>query len=351
MAKHSWKEHFSRQEETAALQPCTDDEQLPRYSESKNQENVYGTMGQSPSNVEKSKVNQRTEAEKWEVDIVEKWNSETEAEKEKRRRLYSGLQNRLNTASNESLEKLLKSDLIELLDTVREDALTPRGPNLAEELDIARGKSFTTPSIKAQNMPFEKLSKLGLMELLRVARATPYYRIPKSVFMKVPNSDLVNLLREARSEDLKKYRVADYKDRVSRHVEKEKSDKVEGQVKAMKTDFVEGRCVGSGNVTPESDIATGSCTDSSSTADSTTQVDNKNEPLRQATIQARLETDTAIEKTRDLHHLLIRLETDMEQQKKTFGIQDFDNVRVKAVEVGRDLDDSILRVREMISLL
>ncbi|OBT73640.1 hypothetical protein VF21_07354 [Pseudogymnoascus sp. 05NY08] len=630
MAKRNWKACFRRQQETSALlqQPCTDGEQPPRYSESQDQENDYGTIDQPRSSMEKSKVDQRTEAEKskvdqsteaekskfdqrneaekWEVDIIKKWNSETEAEKKKRRRLYSGLQYRLRTASNESLEKLIKSDLIELLDTVREDALTPPGPNLAEELDIARGKSFTTPSIKAQNMPFEKLSKLGLVELLRVARVTPYYRIPKSVFMKVPNSDLVDLLREARSEDLKKYKVAASKDQVSRHVEKEKShkvheaklqednqvckpkdmsprlpsktsktepeskgpketpdktklesddqlDKVKGQVKTTTTDFIKGRaktkkgkmgqhietnksgiydtkesflaacaigdkerlnlrllhqassetdeyleklrksdlvelldmarddvfkpydpphleglldmargesfkkfpipplelpqcvplsmsieelsqlnqvellctaqitpyekipksefmrlsnldlvslfrearkeyrkrynrpdrdqstgpkerekpreepeeaelqkkdqlykmgkCVGCGNITPESDIDTCSSTDSTNAADNSSLVDNKDEPLRQARIQARLETDTAIEKTRDLHQLLIRLETEMEQRNKTFEIQDFDDVKAKAVEVGRDLDDSILRVQEIISLL
>ncbi|OBT40157.1 hypothetical protein VE00_09805 [Pseudogymnoascus sp. WSF 3629] len=560
MAKRSWKAYFRRQEETSAplQQPCTDDEQLPRYSESKNQENVYGTMDQSSSNVEKSKVDQRTEAEKWEVDqrteaekwevdIIEKWNSETEAEKEKKRRVYSDLKHRLSSASNESLEKPIKSDLIELLDTVREDALTPPGPNFAEELDIARGKSFTTPSVTAQNMPFEKLSKLGLVELLRVARATPYYRIPKSVFMKVPNSDLVDLLREARSEKLKRYKVADSRDQVSRYVEKEKShkvheaklqeddqvckpkdmspglpsktsktelelkgfkgmpdkielesddrlDKVKGQVKTTMTDFVEGRAktekgkmdlntktkrsgiydtkesflaacaleekgrlnlrlllqascetdeyleklrksdlvelldiarddvfkpynpphleglldIARGEsfkrfpipplelpqciplsmpieelsqldqvellriarITPyqkipksefmrlsnldlqptrpkerekpreEPDEAKlqkkdqlykmGNSTDSSYVTESSAQVDNKNEPLRQARIQARRKTDTAIEKTRELHYLLIRLETEMEQRNKTFEIQDFDDVKAKA---------------------
>ncbi|OBT98067.1 hypothetical protein VE01_03726 [Pseudogymnoascus verrucosus] len=619
MAKRNWRAYFRRQEETAALleQPYTDDEQLPRYSEIQNQENAYGTMDQSPSNVEKSKadqrteaetweVDERTEAEKWEVDIIEKWNSETEAEKKESRRLYRGAKNRLSSASNESLEKLMKSDLIELLDIVREEALEPPRPSLAEELDIVRGKSFTTPSVKAQNMPFEKLSKLGLMELLRVARATPFYRIPKSVFVKVPNSDLVDLLREARKEDLKKYKVADSRDQVSRHVEREKAnnvheaklqeddqvckpedtfhklpsqtsktelelkglkempgkielesddwlDKVEGQVETTTTNFVEGgaktkkgtmdqhtkteksgiydtkesfldtralkdkvrlninlvyqarcetdenleklkksdlveivdiarddvfkpyeppnleklldiarresfmrlpvppielsqcvplsmpieelsqldqtellriarimpyqkipksefmrlsnidlvclfreaqkehdkrysqpdgeqptrskeqkmpheepdeaklqkddqlykmgKCVGCGNITPESDSDTCSSTDSDSTTKRNTQVDNKNEPLRKARINARRKTETAIEKTRELHHLLVRLETEMEQRNKTFEIKDFDGVKVKAVEVGRDLDDSILRMEEMLALL
>lgn len=214
MAKHSWKAYFRRQEETAAplQQPCTDDEQLPKYSESQNQE--------------KSKVNQRTEAEKWEVDIIKKWNSETEAEKEKRRRLYSGLVNRLYLESNESLEKFIKSDLVELLDIAREQALTPPGPNLAEQLDKARGKSLTTPSIKAQNMPFENLSKLDLVGLLRVARVTPYYRLPKSEFMRVPNSDLVDLLREADDESLKRFMALNYREKVSRHAEREESHKV-----------------------------------------------------------------------------------------------------------------------------
>ncbi|OBT57280.1 hypothetical protein VE04_02337 [Pseudogymnoascus sp. 24MN13] len=619
MTKRNWRAYFRRQEETAALleQPHTDDEQLPRYSEIQNQENAYGTMDQSPSTVEKSKVDQgtnqenvygtmdqspsdveklkfdqrtdqenvygtidqsssdvekskfdqRTDAKKWEVDIIEKWNSETEAEKKKARRLYSGLLCRLNMESNESLEKLLKSDLIEILDIAREEASTPLRPNIAAQLDIARGKSFTTPSIK-ENMSFEKLSKLGHAELLRVARVTPYHRVPKPVFMKVPNSDLVDLLREARSEDLRKYEVVASRDRMSRHVEKEKSnnvheaklqeddqvckpedmfhklpsqtsktelelkglkempdkielesddwlDKVEGQVETTTTDFVEGgaktkkgtmdqhtkteksgiyttkesffaacalqdknrlnidlldqascetdeyleklrksdlvelvdiardevfspyeppnleglldmargesferfpipplelpqcvplnlvslfreaqnehdkrysetdgeqptqpkeqempreepdeaklqkddqlykmgKCVGCGNITPESDIDTCSSTGSTNAAESSTLVDNKNEPLRQARIQARRKTETAIEKTRELHHLLVRLETEMEQRNKTFEIQDFDDVKAKAVEVGRDLDDSILRMEEMLALL
>ena len=307
MVKHSWKAYFRRQEETAAplQQPCTDGGQLPRYSESQNQE--------------KSKVNQRTEAEKWEVDIIKKWNSETEAEKEKRRRLYSGLLNRLNLESNESLEKFMKSDLVELLDIAREEALTPPGTNLAEQLDKARGKSLTTPSIKAQNMPLEKLSQLDLVELLRVARVTPYYRLPKPEFMRVPNSDLVDLIREARNEFVKRYRGPNYRELVSRHVEEEKShkvhearprmdnqvwkpkdmpptqpsktelelkglkemldkmklesdnrlNKVEGQLKTMKTDSVEGRCVGSGHVAGESDIATGSCANAANSSGGT----------------------------------------------------------------------------------
>ncbi|KFZ01386.1 hypothetical protein V500_00796 [Pseudogymnoascus sp. VKM F-4518 (FW-2643)] len=391
MAKHSWRAYFRRQEETAVLaqQLRTTDEQLPKYSETQNQEKDDKTTNQFPSIAEKlnvdqqteakkSKVDQRTEAEKWEVDIIKKWNSETEAEKEKRQRLYSGL-----------------SDLVELLDIAREQALTPPGPNLAEQLDKARGKSFTTPSIKAQNMPIENLSKLDLVGLLRVARVTSYYRLPKSEFMRVPNSDLVGLLREADGESLKRYRVPDYRKRVSRHVEEEKShkvheagsqmdnrvckpedisptqpsetelelkglkemldkmklesgnrlDKVEGQLKTMKTDLVEGRCIGSGNVAAQSDIATGSCTDSTNAADSSSQIEHEVEH-RQAKDKAILETSDLSVKSHELYSLSNQLKSYIELNK-TFGIQDFDNLTMKAAGVGRDLDGLISRVREV----
>ncbi|OBT62852.1 hypothetical protein VE03_07582 [Pseudogymnoascus sp. 23342-1-I1] len=401
MAKNSRKTCFKRQERTEApaQQLHADGEQLPGYSESQNQEQGYKSTDQSTSNSEKLKVDQGTEAEKWEAEIIEKWNSETKAEKEERRRLYgyNRLLHRLYVEPNESLEKLMKPDLIELLDIVREKALTPPEANIAEQLDKARGKSFATSSIKAQNMPFEKIHTLDLVELLRIARVTPYYRLPKSEFMRVPNSDLVDLLREAKCEFLKRYMVSNHRSLVSRHVEGKKShsaheaklhednevrdmsptmpseselelkrlkdllektklgsdnrlDKVEEQLKTIKEGLVERGCVGGGNVATGSDISTGRFTDSSNAADSNGQIKKEDDPLNQARYQAILETCHAVEKTRELYRLVALLEVDTEQDKY-FRIQEFDDVKIKAAGICRGLDDLISRTREDFPLL
>lgn len=201
-------------------------------------------------------------------------------------------------------------------------------------------------------MPIKELSQLDQVELLRIAWITPYQKIPKSEFMRLSNLDLVSLFREAQKEYRKRYSRPD-REQPTRPKEREKPREEPDEAKSEKKDqlYKMGKCVGCGNITPESDIDTLSSTDSSYVTESSAQADNKTEPLRQARIQARRKSDTAIEKTRELHYLLTRLETEMEQRNKTFEIQDFDDVKAKAVEVGRDLDDSILRVQEMISLL
>ncbi|KAL5347189.1 hypothetical protein ACLOAV_007498 [Pseudogymnoascus australis] len=404
MVKHTWKAYFRRQEEeTAALlpQPCTDGEQLPRYSESQSQVNDHGTMDQSPNNMEKSKVDQGTEAEKWEVDIIEKWNSQTETEKKKSRKLYRDLLYQLTMESNESLEKFLKSDLIELLDIAREEALTPPEENVAKQLNKARGKSFAAPSIKTQNMPFENLSRMSLAELLRVARVTPYYMLPKPEFLRVPNSDLVDLLREALDEYYKRYRVPEYTNRISRHVEREKShttheaklqgnnqfwkpkdtsiappsqaelelkgikemldkmkvesdnrlDKVECQLKTIKAGLFEGRRVGYGEFAVGSDISTDSGTELTNATDSNSQNEKESGRLRLARrFQVVDDIRTTSSKVEELYFVFSLLQESV-KWNRTFGIEDYDDLKMTTVWLGRELDDLISRAQEKVKLL
>lgn len=114
----------------------------------------------------------------------------------------------------------------------------------------------------------------------------------------------------------------------------------------MKTDLVEGRCIGSGNVAAESDIATGSCKDSTNAADSSSQIEHEDEPLRQAKEQAIQEIIAVILKSHEFYSLSSQLQAYIERNK-AFGIQDFDDLKMKAVGVGRDLDGLISRVREV----
>ncbi|KFY62626.1 hypothetical protein V496_04484 [Pseudogymnoascus sp. VKM F-4515 (FW-2607)] len=341
-------------------------------------------MDQSPNNMEKSKVGQGTEAEKWEVDIIEKWNSQTETEKKKSRKLYRDLLYQLTMESNESLEKLLRSDLIELLDIAREEALTPPEENVAEQLNKARGKSFAAPSIKTQNMPFENLSKMSLAELLRVARVTPYYMLPKPEFLRVPNSDLVDLLREALDEYYKRYREPEYTNRVSRHVEREKTHrtheaKLQGnnqvwkpkdtsiappsqaelELKGIKemldkmkveSDNRLDKVEGYGEFAVESDISTDSGTELTNATDSNSQNEKEGGRLRQARRQAVDDIRTTIKKLDKLYTVLALLEESV-IWNKTLGIQDYDDFKMKAVGLGRELDDLISRAQEEVSLL
>ncbi|KFY95857.1 hypothetical protein V498_03074 [Pseudogymnoascus sp. VKM F-4517 (FW-2822)] len=314
-------------------------------------------MDQSPNNMEKSKVGQGTEAEKWEVDIIEKWNSQTETEKKKSRKLYRDLLYQLTMESNESLEKLLRSDLIELL---------------------------AAPSIKTQNMPFENLSKMSLAELLRVARVTPYYMLPKPEFLRVPNSDLVDLLREALDEYYKRYREPEYTNRVSRHVEREKTHrtheaKLQGnnqvwkpkdtsiappsqaelELKGIKemldkmkveSDNRLDKVEGYGEFAVESDISTDSGTELTNATDSNSQNEKEGGRLRQARRQAVDDIRTTIKKLDKLYTVLALLEESV-IWNKTLGIQDYDDFKMKAVGLGRELDDLISRAQEEVSLL
>jgi hypothetical protein len=310
---------------------------------------------------------------------------------------------RLHIESNDSLEKLRKPDLVDFLDMVREEALTPRRLSLAEEFSIARGESpeFATLPTKAQNMSSEKLSELDLVELLRIARVTPYYRLPKSELMRVPNSDLVDLLREAHDEYMKRYRGPAYEERVSRYVKPEESpkilhehklqeanqvsksknttptppsetelelkrlketidklklecdnrlDDVEKQVATMKTALVERKCVGCWNVATENDVAVGSPAESVNKADSSSQIEEENDPIDQARDQAKREVSALIAKADELYNLLFQLYKNIKQDE-TLGALDFDFLKMKAAAVNRDHDDLISRVRKQISLL
>lgn len=155
MVKHSWKAYFRRQEETAVLAQrlCTTEEQLPRYSESENQEPDCKTTDQFLSNSEESKVNQKTESDKGNTRTekmnfdqkteFKKGNTKTEMRKvdqqaKIRKRavqnqldksekfwLNRKLLNRLDYETDEYLEELEKSDLVELLDIARDTALEP----------------------------------------------------------------------------------------------------------------------------------------------------------------------------------------------------------------------------------
>jgi hypothetical protein len=281
--------------------------------------------------------------------------------------------------------------------------LTPRRLSLAEEFSIARGESpeFATPSTKAQNMSSEKLSGLDLIELLRLARATPYYRLPKSELMRVPNSDLVDLLREAHDEYMKRYRGPAYEERVSRYVKPEESpkilhedklqeanqisksknttptppsetelelkglketidklklecdnrlDDVENQVATMKTDLVERKCVERGNVATENDIAAGSPTESANKADSSSQIENEDDPLNRAKDQAKQEVNSLIAKSNELYNFMFELYENIEQDED-FGVLDFDALKTKVAAANREHEDLISKVLREISLL
>jgi hypothetical protein len=201
MAKFKWKACFRRQGETTPLLQHTTKEQPPKYSEGQHQEQDYEAIGQFLSTAEKSKIDQQT--------TIEKWNSETEAEKEKNRSLYKNLIRHLIMQPDESLEKLMKSDLIELVDTARHEALKPFGPNLIEQLNIARGEPSQFPILptKVSTIPAEKVSQLDLIGLLYIARITPYYEIPKTELLRVHNAQLVGLFREALEEHLQRFRL------------------------------------------------------------------------------------------------------------------------------------------------
>ncbi|KFX89439.1 hypothetical protein V490_07040 [Pseudogymnoascus sp. VKM F-3557] len=397
MAKYSWKACFRRKEETVAHAPQVyeDSEQPPRYSESQNQEQRYKNTDQSPSNTkaEKLKIDQQTKAAKIKLD-----------EEFYRKECYNKqMMARLYRESNDSLEKLKKPDLVDFLDMVREEALTPSRLSLADEFSIARGESpeFATPSTKAQNMSSEKLSGLDLVEPLRLARVTPYYRLPKSELMRVPNSDLVDLLREAHVEYMKRYRGPAYEERISRYVKPEESpkmlhedklqeanqvskpknttptppsetelelkrlketidklklecynrlDDVEKQVATMKTALVERKCVECWNVATENDIAAGCPTESVNKADSNSQIEEENDPINQARDQAKREVSALIAKADELYNLLFQLYGNIKQDE-TLGALDFDFLKMKAAAVNRDHDDLISRVRKQISLL
>ena len=248
MVKHSWKAYFRRQEETAVLAQrlCTTEEQLPRYSESENQEPDCKTTDQFLSNSEESKVNQKTESDKGNT-RTEKMNFDQKTE-------------------------FKKSDLVELLDIARDTALEPyRPPKLAGLLDSARGESFKKfpiqrtelPQCVALSIPFEKLSQLGPTELLCIARITPYQKLPKLELMKLSKLDLVDLLREARKEFNKRYSKPDSSKQVTR--------RNEGQP--------------------------------ANTAHSSSQIENENDPLSQARGQTRREIGTTVAKSHELYKI------------------------------------------------
>lgn len=389
-----------------AQQLCATEEQLPTYLETQYEERDDKTTGRFPSNAEKSEelcIDQKTEAKGLKADQQTKPTEPKHKVEFENHRMLSDDDRRLLTQiemeTNESLEKNKKSDLVDLLDIAREEALTPPKLNLAERFARARGESSTMQFIEVQNMPVEKLSKLGLVELLRVARVTPYYRFPKSEFMRVSNSDLVDLLREAQKEYRKRYKVSNYRDMISRHDQKEESyreheattqedtrvskpkdispslpsatelelkglkemidkiklesnnrfDKVEGHLKTLETDLVEGRGEGCRSATTESDIATGSstgsCSESTNAADTSSQVEQEVDPVNQAREQTVQEMCAVVVKSFGIYSMLSQLKQ-YTAQDKTFGAQDFDDLTTQVIRVGQDLDNSTSRVRE-----
>ncbi|KFY05711.1 hypothetical protein V491_09052 [Pseudogymnoascus sp. VKM F-3775] len=378
MVKHSWKACFRRQE--VAQQLCASDEQLPTYSKTQNQEQDDKTMNQFFSHAEGSSAHRKTEAKKLKAkheNKTRKLRPETESEKYQKQCYRNGLLTRLNWESNESLEKNKKSNLVDLLDMAREEALTPPEPNLAERFAREQGESSTMRSIEAQNMPIEKLSKLDLVELLRIyfARHKKEYR--------------------------KRYDVPKYTDMISRHVQKEEShrahesktqegtrvskpedmspslpsaielelkelkemidkiklesnnrfDKFEWHLKTLEKDLVEGRREGCRSATTESDIATGSstgsCSESTNAAATSSQVEQEVDPVNQAREQTVQEMSAIVVKSFEVYAMLTQLKQ-YTAQNTIFGAQDFDDLTTKVIRVGRDLDNSTSRIREAI---
>ncbi|KFY35957.1 hypothetical protein V494_05441 [Pseudogymnoascus sp. VKM F-4513 (FW-928)] len=342
----------------------------PRNSEKSKDDQKSGAENgvSSQTNFEAKAKEERTKAE-------EQKKLEAKAEEE-RRRIYIRIFDDLPSQLNESLDKLRKSDLVEILDIAREKAVKASPElNFALELDITRGESVeTAPYTKEQDMPSEKLSKLDLVELLRVARVTPFYRLPKSELMRVPNSDLVDLLREARSKYMKRYsepkKIWDsrYEQGDKSHQEPEAKqqkdnqvcrpedtplglpsrteleskglegtsdekqlqisnwlDRVEEQPATMKADLVKEKGVGCGNVAAENDTGTGSPAES--------------------TNSARSSRETAAIKLIELYGLTGMLKTDCDQNK-TFEDRDFDNLETVIIWIQRDLDAMLSRARE-----
>ena len=219
--------------------------------------------------------------------------------------------------------------------------------------------------------------------------------------MRVPNSDLVDLLREAQKEYRIRYDVPKYTDMISRHVQKEEShrahesktqedtrvskpedmspslpsaielelkelkemidkiklesnnrfDKFEGHLKTLEKDLVEGRREGCRSATTESDIATGSstgsCSESTNAAATSSQVEQEVDPVNQAREQTVQEMSAIVVKSFEVYAMLTQLKQ-YTAQNKIFGAQGFDDLTTKVIRVGRDLDNSTSRIREAI---
>ncbi|KFY26551.1 hypothetical protein V493_04006 [Pseudogymnoascus sp. VKM F-4281 (FW-2241)] len=415
MVKHSWRAYFRRQEETSVLAQrlCTTDKQLPKYSEIQDQDQDDKTIGQY-HNAEKLKVDRNTEIKKGKVDQhiktektglnqptrMTKEDFLIECSKHDKSHLNLTLLRRLDVETDEYLEKLGNSDLVELLDIARDTASKPyKPPTLAGLLDAARSESFKKLAIESYELPqcvplsipIERLLHLDKVELLYIAQIKPYQKIPKSELIRLSNLDLIYLLREARKEyhesnsrPNKKQCVQKNKRSLRRLLGKKKTSfklgdmstkqpskseselsrfeqmlekfkletnnsiddrlsNIEKEVATMKTYLVEGRCIGCGPVAVESDIDTDSCTDSTKEADSSNQVEQKDMPRRQAQDQAVQDIEAILNKSSKLYSMLEILR-DVEQNSP-HDSKDLDYLKIESLGLTGDITDLIWRLQ------